>query len=252
MKQKKILLALLVMIIAGSGCATRRQVQELNLEVQAIRTDIAQMKQQNAKLDTLFRSSMDQSRKLNADFSAYISQLEEKMQIIEARLQDAITLINRATGAIESRSPVTSQQNVSPDSANADSTKISGAQIDCQKVYNTAYYDFVKESFAMAKSGFDNYIKSCPGTALADNAQYWIGECYYQQKKYNLAQQAFEKMIKDYPKSEKLASAKLKLGKSLYNQRFKTKAKTYFLDVIEKHPGTEDAYEASLMLERYN
>jgi tol-pal system protein YbgF len=252
MKQKKIILALLVMIIAGSGCATRRQVQELGLEVQTIKNDVSEIKYQNAKLDTLFRSSMDQSRKLNADFSAYISTLEEQMQMIEARLQDAITLINRASGAIESRNPVTSQQNTGADSTQTDSTKVSGGQLDCQKVYNTAYYDFVRENYDMASQGFQNYIKSCPGTALADNAQYWIGECNYQQKKYNLSQQAFEKMITDYPKSEKLGSAKLKLGKSLYNQRFTTKAKVYFLDVIENHPGTEEAYEASQMLQRYN
>ena len=121
MKYKKIILALLVMIIAGSGCATRRQMQELTLEVQAIRYDVEEIKQQNAELDTLFRSSMDQSRKLNADFSAYISQLEEQMQMIEARLQDAITLINRASGAIESRQPVTTQP-----PAGADTTGVCG------------------------------------------------------------------------------------------------------------------------------
>ncbi len=50
------------------GCATRRQVIELQMQVDAIRADQAEIKAQNAHLDSLFRANIDQSRKLNADF----------------------------------------------------------------------------------------------------------------------------------------------------------------------------------------
>jgi tol-pal system protein YbgF len=233
-----------------TGCATRRQVQELSLEVHRMRVDLEAIRADNARLDSLFKSNIEQSRKLNADFAAYVSRLDERMQMVEARLEDAVTLINRATGAIESRAPGRTTQQQGPDSTGTDTTQASG-QIDCQKVFNNAYFDFVKEDFDLARKGFQNYIKTCPNTALSDNAAYWIAESYYLQKEYARAQQDFDKLIKDYPSSEKIAAAKLKYAKSLYNQRYKTKAESYFKEIIEQYPGTDEAQEAAQMLERY-
>ena len=244
-----VILSIIVLIFA-SGCATRRQVQELRIEVQAIRSDLYSIRAENARLDSLIRSNMDQSRKLNADFAAYVSMLDERMQMVEARLEDAVTLINRATGAIESRTAVRPPPTSTPDSAAVDTNAASG-HMDCQKIYNSAYRDVVMENYNLAVSSFESYVENCSKTALADNARYWIGECYYLQKKYGPAEKAFQQMIEDYPKSERLASAKLKLGKSMYNQRFKTKAKSVFEEVVKNYPGTEEAGEAAQMLERY-
>ncbi len=246
-----VLMILVIALVLFTGCATRRQVQELSLEVRAIRSDLAGVRADNARLDSLFKSNIEQSRRLNADFASYVSQLDDRMQMVEARLQDAVTLINRATGAIESRAVVQKPQQTNADSLSSDTTKTSG-RINCKKVFDNAYFDFAREKFDLARKGFENYIKSCSKTALADNAQYWIGECYYLEKNYALAQKEYEKLIKNYPSSEKLAAAKLKFGKSLYNQRYKTKAKSFFKEVIEKHPGTPEAQEAAQMLERYN
>lgn len=236
---------LLVSVALLSGCATRRQMQELKIEVKAISADLRAIRTDNAHLDSLFKSSINQSRKLNADFATYVTRLDERMQMVEARLEDAVTLINRASGAIESRSPVRQSQRT-----DQDTTKAAG-KIDCQKVYSAAYFDAVKQNYDFAIKGFQNYLKECPRTALADNAQYWIGECYYLEKKYELAQKAFKKMIDNYPSSEQMAPAKLKMGKSMYNQRLKTKARSVFEGIVKKYPGTEEAQEASQMLERY-
>lgn len=250
MKNSRFIVFWLITLVFASGCATRRQVQELRIEVQAIRSDLYSIRAENARLDSLFRSNIDQSRKLNADFAAYVSRLDDRMQMVEARLEDAITLINRASGAIESRLGVPQPASPGSDTIGVDTTKASG-RVDCQKIYNAAYFDVVKQSYDLAISGFESYLESCPKTALADNAQYWISECYYLQKKYELAEKAFQKMIDEYPTSERLAAAKLKLGKSMYNQRFKTKAKSVFEDVVKNYPGTEEAGEAAQMLERY-
>jgi tol-pal system protein YbgF len=239
-----------IMVLSVSGCATRRQVQELSLEVRKIRVDLESIRADNARLDSLFRSNIDQSRKLNADFASYVSRLDDRMQMVEARLEDAVTLINRASGAIESRSAPQQSRQSAADSAGTDSSQTSG-RMDCQKLFNNAYFDFVKEDFALARQGFQNYLKHCSGTALADNAQYWIGECYYLQKEYARAQQEFEKVVKGFPSSEKIAAARLKFTKCLYNQRYKTKAESYFKEIIQEYPGTDEAQEAAQMLERY-
>lgn len=242
------LFALALIVGMMSGCATHRQVQELSLQVEAMREDQAAIRAENAKLDSLFRSNLDQSKKLNADFAAYADQLDQRLQIVEARLEDAITLINRTAGA---PMPASTQSGMTPSDTSQGDTTRARAGLDCQKIYNAAYYDFVKGQYDMAVSGFKNYLSSCPGTALNDNAQYWIGECYYVQKDYQRAQKAFEDMIAKYPSSERLAAAKLKLGETLYALREKTRARQYFEDVIKNNPGTNEAQEAAQMLERY-
>jgi len=247
MKRLSIYAGFALMILFLSGCATRRQVLELQMEIESIRADQQELKYQNAQLDSLFRTNIDQSRRVNADFANYIQQLDERMQQIAARLEDAVTLINRAAGVMESRPGAYRQTG---DTTRVDTTRAAGG-IDCQKIYNAAYSDFVKERFDMAINGFRNYIGNCPNTALSDNAQYWIGESYLSQKQYEKAQKAFEKMIADYPTSERLAAGKLKLGRSLYEQRQRTNARKYFEDVVKNYPGTDEAQEASAMLERY-
>jgi tol-pal system protein YbgF len=251
--KKKLALSLFNMVFLAvlAGCATRRQVMELQMQVDAIRADQLAMKAQNAQLDSLFRANMDQSRKLSADFPSYFNQLDQRMSMVESKLEDAVTLINQAAGAMGARSGRGSRQNDGSDSSSADSTKPQAGGIDCQKIYNGAYADMVKERFDMAVNGYKSYIESCPNTALADNAQYWIGECYLSMKDYAKAQKAFEVMLEQYPASEKLAAAKLKLGRALYEQRQKTKARSYFEDVIKNYPGTDEALEATEMLARY-
>lgn len=249
MRKVVLLLTGLVVVAIIPGCATRRQVLELQMRVDAIRTDQAKIREQNEHLDSLFRANIESSKRLNADFANYVSRLDERMQMVEARLEDAITLINRAAGAMESRGG-RSLSSSQTDTGRVDSSPQPGG-VDCQKIYNGAYGDFVKERYDMAINGFRNLIESCPANALADNAQYWIGECYLSQKQYEKAQKAFETMLEKYPSSERVAAGKLKLGRALYEQRQRTKARQYFEDVVKNYPGTDEAQEASQMLERY-
>lgn len=250
MKKLQLIVLTLLSLAVISGCATRRQAIDLQTEVEAIRSDQAKIRAENAHLDSLFQANLEQSRKLNADFSGYISRLDDRMQMIEARLEDAITLINRAAGAMESR-PGQGRSVQTQDSARADTASKNVGGIDCQKIYNAAYGDMVQEKYDLAVNGFKSYIQECPTTALADNAQYWIGECYLSEKQYDKAQKAFETMLEKYPASERIAAGKLKLGKSLYEQRQKKAARSYFEDVAKNYPGTDEAHEAAQMLERY-
>jgi tol-pal system protein YbgF len=249
MKKKFGLLIAIASMAVLTGCATRRQAIEIQMQLDDIKANQTALRAENARLDSLFRSNVEQSRKLNADFSTYVSQLDEHMQMVESRLEDAVTLISRAAGTMESgpgQRPI-----VQPDTSKQDTTIRKPAGIDCQKMYNTAYGDFVQERFDMAITGFKGYVQNCSNAVLVDKAQYWIGESYLSMKQYDKAQQAFETMIQKYPNSERLAAAKLKLGRALYEQRQKAKARQYFEDVIKNYPGTDEAQEAAQMLQRY-
>ena len=46
-----------------------------------------------------------------------------------------------------------------------------------------------------------------PDHKLAGNAQYWIGECYYSQKRFAEAAEEFAKVEKLFPASPKVPAA---------------------------------------------
>jgi tol-pal system protein YbgF len=241
MKRTGIFIVLLVAALLLSGCATHRQVVETNLQLMEVRQEHQQIKASLARLDSLMAEQIATSRKLNADFGVGMKELEDRMAMVESRLEDAGTMVNKAVQTMEIRKPTS-------DSSDAGKTS---DDLNPESLYRSAYKDVVKGNYDSAIKGFEEYLKQYPKTALSDNACYWIGDCLYTQKNYEKAQGWFERLIKDYPDSENMAATKLKLGFSLFNQKNKTKAKQYFQDVIKNYPGSTEANQASDMLKRY-
>lgn len=238
-----LILLLFSLAILDSGCASRRQMIEAQLDIDQIKQQNRQILTQVNKLDSLLAEQIEASKRLNAELKMSMSAIDERMMLVEQQMVDLSTQVEQLVPRIERR-PKTAPADSS------DTTKTAG-QVDNLKLYNAAYGDVAKGNYDMAIKGFEEYLKEFPNTSLTDNAAYWIGECYYIEKSYVNAQKWCEKLINEYPKSEHLATAKYKLGMSLYNQKYQTKAKQYFQDVVRDYPGTEEASKAAEMLKRY-
>jgi tol-pal system protein YbgF len=63
-----------------------------------------------------------------------------------------------------------------------------------------------------AATGFRAFVAAHPQHDLADNAQYWLGECYYDRKDYSTALREFRRVAADFPSGNKVPDALLKLG----------------------------------------
>ena len=66
-----------------------------------------------------------------------------------------------------------------------------------------------------ALAGFRRFLDENPRHAYADNAQYWIGECFYDVRDYRAAEPEFRRVIERYPHGNKVPDAMLKLGFTL-------------------------------------
>ncbi|HEX2657459.1 MAG TPA: tol-pal system protein YbgF [Polyangia bacterium] len=66
-----------------------------------------------------------------------------------------------------------------------------------------------------ALAGFRRFLEENPRHAYADNAQYWIGECFYDVRDYRAAEPEFRRVIERYPHGNKVPDAMLKLGFTL-------------------------------------
>jgi len=63
-----------------------------------------------------------------------------------------------------------------------------------------------------AAQGFREFLRVYPGHDLADNSQYWLGECFYDGKDYGRAVREFRRVIERYPNGNKVPDALLKVG----------------------------------------
>lgn len=121
---------------------------------------------------------------------------------------------------------------------------------DPEVLYGEAYKLYENGSFVQSREKFKEYLRLFPNTDKSDNAQFWIGECYYSQKRYEEAILEYEKVIRGYPKGNKIPGALLKQGLAFYELGDKTSSGLLLEKVIKDYPHTNEAKIASRRLER--
>jgi tol-pal system protein YbgF len=112
---------------------------------------------------------------------------------------------------------------------------------DKESLYTVAYELFRDAKYEKSREGFENFLKQHPDTEFSDNAQFWIGECYYFEKKYEKAIVEYDKVIKNFPDSNKVPYALLKQGLSFQRLGDKASAKLLMQQVIRDFPNTSQS-----------
>ncbi len=82
-------------------------------------------------------------------------------------------------------------------------------------LYQASYRMLLKPDYNAAEKGFSYFLQEFPADKRASNAQYWLGEAYFVQKKYKNAATAYLRGYKKYPNSNKAPDSFLKLAVSL-------------------------------------
>ncbi len=89
------------------------------------------------------------------------------------------------------------------------------------EVYLQAFGDYASGRYQAAILGFETFLQRFPNNSYASNAQFWLGDCYFNQQQYPAAIQEFERVVYDYQGAAKspdalykIAVAQLQLGAS--------------------------------------
>lgn len=82
--------------------------------------------------------------------------------------------------------------------------------------YQEAFDRLRAGAYRQAIEAFSAFLKAHPGSPLAANAQYWLGEGYYVTGDFERALEAFAAVPETYPESNKVPDARLKQGYTLY------------------------------------
>ena len=110
-----------------------------------------------------------------------------------------------------------------------------------RRLYDRVMEEFKHRDYEAALAGFRLFIELHSHSALAANAQYWIGECQYRLGRFKDALNSFYNVVAYYPLSPKIAASTLKLGHTYTRLGDQEKARMMFDRVLDQYPDSSEA-----------
>lgn len=164
-----------------------------------------------------------------SDVEAASGDLATRMMALSEQMVELRKQLEAARGAPEYKAPVPAP------SGNANST------------YERALIAYNDRQYDGAKAHLRQVLALEPEGELADNAQYWLGECDYALGEYRPALEAFEKVFL-YEKTEKDDDAQLMMGKCYLHLKDNEKALVELKRLTVDYPDSEYYDEAQMLI----
>ena len=233
----------------------RADIAALQLALQRIRTETdsgaAQAdrrgREQSAEAE---RQLGALTRRLEAQ-SSTLATLSGRVDELNTRVENLSRQARTPPPAAAAAAPAPTAPPAPPATAGARPT--TGA-LQPQDIYQAAYLDFSKGSYALAIAGFREFLRRFPEHELAGNAQYWIGEAHYSLARgYTNAAQSdkatqaleqavteFRRVVANYPRAEKVPAALFKEALALIDLKQPALAQARLQYLIDNFPQAEE------------
>jgi len=232
--------AFLLMLVPG--CSSRRQLARMEAQLDYLEQSNANIEHKVSELDSLYRAQDQSQREFLASLRASITAFDERLAQLNYKLDDLIDGLERIK-------PPESKpfDPIMP----GDSTQKPQTEVDGGVIFNSAYQSLLSGNVDIAIMGFTQYISSFPNTSLTDDAQYWLGECYYMMEPQNYlkAKEEFRQVLDKYPDSDRKAGAMFKMARSLEELQETDSAITLYRETISKYPQSPEANRSKVQLE---
>jgi len=133
-------------------------------------------------------------------------------------------------------------------------------QLSAEERYQKAMELFNDGDYLDAIEDFRVVTLQFPGNPLSDDAQYFLGECYFQREEYILAAYEFELLIRTHPTSPIIPNARFKRGMCYYelspewnlDQEYTKKSIDEFQALLEYYPFDPRAADAEAKIRELN
>ena len=224
MKQRNAIIVGAIAVCTVAGCASKT-------DLYMVQDDVRQLKQQTNQSGGESAEVYAEVQKLRDEIASLQGTIEEMRYNAAARENAArqATLPSDASG-IEtlpfpidgpSSSPETAPT-VDPSATMADSATVRGGDApvtagsrDDRALFDAGMNAFNEYDYAEARKEFSALLSAYPQSALADDAQYYTAETYYNEKWYEKAILEYQLVIEKYPEGDKRPAAYFKQGLSL-------------------------------------
>jgi tol-pal system protein YbgF len=269
--------------LLGNGCATRQEVSRTDNRIANLELRGSDRDQFQQRMEDFRKSQIEKEQQLRTQYAelyATVDRLQEQIQLLNGKIEEKNyrqkNVLSGDTGeSIEVRVNNLEQTSLSikdrllrieeylaldgaakkatpaktgPEKPPARETP-PAKELAENELYAKAKQDFDSGELEAARTGFQEFLKRFPKSAIADSAQFWVGEIFYRQKWYEKAILEYQKVIENYPKGNKVQASLLKQGFSFYNLGDKSNARLILKELINKYPSSNEAKIAKQKLE---
>jgi len=255
-----------------AGCATSydlRQVRSDQKEVRGMVADLQvavdKLKRQVSTLEAEADQLQGRGRAGSRGSTATLSDLERRIAVVENRLKlveqsqpagsvgmpPALPPGEEPPAGAEGLAPLSATPTATPVrapeiSAGGEDAVLAAANVD--DTYRQAVTAMRRGKQGEAIPQFREFLRKNPKSDYADDAQFYIGECYYSTKDYNRAILEFNEVLLKYPKGEKVPPALLRQASAFAELGDKVDARLILQKLVGEYPNSEEAARARQML----
>jgi tol-pal system protein YbgF len=257
---RRIAVFALLFLAAVPAGAANKDIERLQVQLAAVQGQIADMQQRGADnltelrrltelvadQNALLKRALDDQRQRDEAVTTLIKELEDRIAEVLERL-DALRVAGNVAVPV---APGTGLEGApGAPASDAGGGAVAASVPAPRELYSQAYADFARGNYDLAIQGFTEYMKNYPDTDFTDNAQYWIGECYYGKKEYEQAIDAWNTLFRDFPSSDKVPDGRVKKGMALERLGRRSQALVEYRYVLDRYP---DSPAARIARERLN
>jgi tol-pal system protein YbgF len=222
-----------------SGCVGMAEFRKLQYEVR-------QMKAGTGSSGRI----ADVSAELDA-MREEISQLEGRLEVSEHQAKQALeeakaARMAAAQGGVGAAAPGGGPPSDDPTAG----LSPEGSASEEVRSYRAAYDAWRANDHQICIDRFGQFLQSFPTSQYADDAAFWLADCYFKQGDLKTAILRFDDVATRYPKSEKASEALYRQGEALLKlgPNFGKAAEKAFERVVKEYPQSRRAHDAEQQL----
>jgi tol-pal system protein YbgF len=238
----------LTLAVAGftTGCVSVAEFRKVQRQV-------IDLQRQNATNSSPARVA-DLSAQLD-DLRSEVQQLEGRLEVSEHRTEEALSEAQAARAAsagppIDASGVPTSDPGGEPPPGGAGAE---GGGPDAAELeeYRAAYDAWRDGDPEVCIDRFRNFLQTNPASAYADDAAYWMADCYFKQGDFKTAVLRYDDVVSRYPEGNKAADALYRQGEALLRlgPGYGKAAGKAFERVLKEYPDSGRAGEAKRQLD---
>jgi tol-pal system protein YbgF len=213
------------------------------------------IEQANDKINTMGSTIQDlrkASEKDSASYNARLDSMTGQIQELSASLDEAKARLSKLSDQVAQTQTIIQTLNTppptpTPGTPGATTDPGKPAIPDPDTLYKSGLSAYNGGQYDLAVQSFQDYIKYYGDTDLASNAQFYIGDCYYNQKKFAQAVDEYNKCLERYPNGNKLPAAQLKKGYALLEMGQKSAGIRELRSLVSRYP---TAHESALAAQK--
>lgn len=242
--------ALVLALGLTAGCALKGDVRKVELQVQALKADLAKSDAARAaERDTTLAAirllqqalSTQQSYlvQMRGDLRTELQSVQQQLQAVQELSGLSQQRITELRSRIESRSQ---QQQQSDANVSGVPVGPSGnpAGPGPDQMYEVSLQQYRRGSLATARLGFREFLRVFPTHERAADALFYIGESF-EQATPDSAAAVYDQLVRTYPNSPRAPSALYKQGLLAEQRGDKATARNFYTRVIAGYPRSPEA-----------